>query len=69
MAEDEPRSLTAHEERRDAQADASKASEGAEAIDTRKPYEPPRLTKKRSVARATLFTAMGPSMTGTTFMG
>ena len=43
--------------------------ESAEASDTRKPYEPPRLTKKRSVARATLFTAMGPAMTGVTFMG
>ncbi|MDI1447282.1 hypothetical protein [Polyangium sp. 6x1] len=43
--------------------------EGEEAEDTRKPYEPPRLTKKRSVARATLFTPMGPAMTGTTFMG
>jgi hypothetical protein len=39
------------------------------AEDSRKPYEPPRLAKKRSVARATLFTAMGPSMTGLTFMG
>ena len=31
--------------------------------DPRKPYEAPRLLKKRSVARATLFTAVGPSMT------
>lgn len=29
------------------------------AEDTRKPYEAPRLLKKRSVARATLFTAVG----------
>jgi hypothetical protein len=28
--------------------------------DPRKPYEAPRLLKKRSVARATLFTAVGP---------
>jgi len=39
------------------------------ADDPRRPYEPPRLAKKRSVARATLFTAMGPAMTGLTFMG
>ncbi len=31
------------------------------AADPRKPYEAPRLLKKRSVARATLFTAMGPT--------
>ncbi|MDC0746647.1 hypothetical protein [Polyangium mundeleinium] len=36
--------------------------------DSRKPYEPPRLTKKRSVARATLFTPMTPA-TGMTVMG
>lgn len=28
--------------------------------DPRRPYEAPRLLKKRSVARATLFTAVGP---------
>ena len=39
------------------------------APDPRKPYEPPRLLKKRSVARATLFTAMGPAMSGLTTMG
>lgn len=32
--------------------------------DRRKPYEAPRLLKKRSVARATLFTVMGASMSG-----
>jgi len=37
--------------------------------DARAPYEPPRITKKRSVARATLYTVMGPAMTGLTFMG
>ncbi len=37
--------------------------------DTRKPYEPPRLLKKRSVARATLFTAMGVMASGLTVMG
>jgi len=40
-----------------------------QADDLRRPYEPPRLAKKRSVARATLFTAMGPAMTGLTSMG
>jgi len=34
--------------------DAAPAAE-----DPRKPYEAPRLLKKRSVARATLFTAVG----------
>ena len=37
--------------------------------DTRKPYEAPRLMKKRSVAQATLLTAMGPTMSGLTMMG
>lgn len=37
--------------------------------DTREPYEPPRLLKKRSVARATLFTSMGPTMSGLTMTG
>lgn len=37
--------------------------------DPRLPYEPPKLIKKRAVVRATLFTAMGPSMTGLTMMG
>lgn len=37
--------------------------------DPRKPYEPPRLLKKRSVARATLFTAMGQTMSGLTMTG
>ena len=31
--------------------------------DARKPYEAPRLLKKRSVAQATLFTAKGPMAT------
>lgn len=34
--------------------------------DRRLPYEPPKLVKKRSVARATLGTPMGASMTGNT---
>lgn len=38
-------------------------------IDERLPYEPPKLAKKRSIARATLFTAMGPAMTGLTMQG
>jgi hypothetical protein len=33
---------------------------------SRPPYEPPRITKKRSVARATLFTGGGPPSTGIT---
>jgi len=37
--------------------------------DLRKPYEAPRLVKKRSVARATLVTAMGPTMSGLTMTG
>jgi hypothetical protein len=53
--------------------DAAPPTQGEEQLaaaeDTRKPYEPPRLLKKRSVARATLFTVMGPAMTGITFMG
>lgn len=39
------------------------------AEDARLPYEAPRLLKKRSVARATLFTAMGPTTTAITMMG
>lgn len=35
----------------------------------RKPYKAPQLSKKRSLARATLFTAMGPTMAGITMMG
>jgi hypothetical protein len=56
-------------ERPSAEPEEPKDDAAREASDTRKPYEPPRLTKKRSVARATLFTAMGPAMTGSTFMG
>ena len=37
--------------------------------DTRKPYEAPKLMKKRSVSRATLVTAMGPTMSGLTMTG
>ena len=37
--------------------------------DTRRPYEAPRLLKKRSVARATLVTAMGPMASGLTMTG
>jgi hypothetical protein len=39
------------------------------AEDSRKPYEAPRLLKKRSVARATLFTAHGVMSSGLTTMG
>lgn len=37
--------------------------------DARKPYEPPRITKRRSVAHATLFTAMGPGGMSLTMSG
>jgi hypothetical protein len=37
--------------------------------DRRKPYEPPKLLKKRSVARATLFTARGVMSSGLTMTG
>ncbi len=37
--------------------------------DRRLPYEAPRLVKKRSVSRATLVTAMGPTMSGLTMTG
>ncbi|MDC3957519.1 hypothetical protein [Polyangium jinanense] len=55
-------------EDRSAELEAPPHAEGEEADDPRKPYEPPRLTKKRSVARATLFTPMGPA-TGMVVMG
>ncbi len=51
-------------EDRSAEQEPAKDAESASAEDTRKPYEPPRLTKKRSVARATLFSPMGPTMAG-----
>jgi hypothetical protein len=53
-------------------AEPSETSLGAHdrADDLRRPYEPPRLAKKRSVARATLFTTiMGPGTTGLTSIG
>ena len=37
--------------------------------DSRKPYEAPKLLKKRSVARATLFTSHGVMSSGLTQMG
>jgi hypothetical protein len=43
--------------------------EALAAEDPRKPYEAPKLLKKRSVARATLFTVQGATMTGLTTMG
>jgi hypothetical protein len=39
------------------------------AEDTRQPYEAPRLLKKRSLARATLFTAVGATGMTLTAMG
>ena len=47
--------------------EARPEAESTEAMaDDRLPYEPPRVEKKRSVARATLFTAMGPMGGGLT---
>lgn len=37
--------------------------------DARKPYEPPRITKRRSVAHATLYTAIGPGGMALTMSG
>lgn len=42
---------------------------GGRGEDARKPYEPPRITKRRSVAHATLFTAMGPGGMSLTMSG
>jgi hypothetical protein len=39
------------------------------ADDARRPYEAPRLLKKRSVARATLFTVAGTMTTGLVVSG
>lgn len=39
------------------------------AEDHRRPYESPRIMKKRSVSSATLFTGMTVSAMGFTFMG
>jgi hypothetical protein len=39
------------------------------ALDSRKPYEAPRIMKKRSVNRATLFTSGTVTSTGLTTMG
>lgn len=44
---------------------AEKPADDQPEMDTRKPYEAPRVTKKRAVARATLFSPMGTTMTGT----
>jgi hypothetical protein len=57
------------ESREQSEQSEQRAGQGDAGEDGRLPYEPPRLTKKRSVARATLFTAMGPTMTGLTMMG
>jgi hypothetical protein len=47
-------------------SDAGKGDGGAK---NRRPYEAPRIVKKRSVAHATLQTVMGVSMTGLTMSG
>jgi len=46
---------------------AARPLEGA--ADTRKPYEPPRIVKRRSVVNATLFSAMGPTSSAQTMVG
>lgn len=46
-------------ERDERSAEGDQVAE-AEAQDLRREYEPPRIVKKRSIARATLFTGMGP---------
>ncbi|MCK6586342.1 MAG: hypothetical protein L6Q76_02040 [Polyangiaceae bacterium] len=48
---------------------AHEAPAEALAADPRLPYEAPKLVKKRAVVKATLLTAMGPSMTGLTMSG
>jgi len=48
---------------------AEKTTDEEATEDLRKPYEAPRVIKKRTVARATLFSVMGPAMTGITAMG
>jgi hypothetical protein len=56
----------------DSNENGERAQDVPEAVageDLRRPYEPPKLVKKRAVAKATLFTAMGPAMTGLTTMG
>ena len=55
------------ENRTDLQEHARPVAAASE--DTRKPYEAPRLVKKRSVSRATLLTAMGPMSSGLTMTG
>jgi hypothetical protein len=55
-------------ERDDAPAATMRAGAPARE-DARKPYEAPRLLKKRSVARATLFTVTGVMMSGLTTHG
>lgn len=49
-------------------ADREPSEHCAEA-DPRKPYEPPRVMKKKTVARATLFSPMGMNATGIGAMG
>lgn len=49
------------------QGEAQQAPFAAE--DPRRPYEAPRLLKKRSVARATLFTVAGTMATGLVSQG
>lgn len=39
------------------------------APDARKPYEPPKIIKRRSVVSATLFSAMGPTSSAQTMSG
>ena len=59
--------MTDHNDRPESDVAATPVTEAKD--DGRKPYEAPRLLKKRSVAQATLFTAKGPISTGLTTMG
>lgn len=49
--------------------DRSQETPATTAEDPRLPYEAPKVIKKRAVVKATLLTAMGPTMTGLTTMG
>lgn len=54
------------ENERRPEAETAPAREGT---DERPAYEPPRIEKKRSVSRATLFTGSGPTAGGLTASG
>jgi hypothetical protein len=49
---------------KDPQPRAAEPTSGAPSADRRPAYEPPRIVKKRSVSRVTLFTGGGPPAGG-----